>query len=68
MVDPNWKPDPAKVQALIAEHKAEAAAQELLVEKLRDLLDAEERELWRRKDRVTELRQAWAKYGVEIPA
>lgn len=66
-IDPNWKPDPVKVKALIEEHKAEAAAQELLVEKLRDLLDYEERELRRRQDRVTELREAWAKHGVDVP-
>ncbi|SNR32860.1 hypothetical protein [Blastococcus mobilis] len=66
-IDPNWKPDPVKVAALIADHEADVAAQELIVEKLRDLVDDEERELTRRQRRVEEIREAWARHGVEVP-
>lgn len=66
-LDPNWKPDPVKVAALIAEHDAEVAAQQLLVDKLDELLDQEQRELRHRQDRVAQLRETWAKHGVEVP-
>jgi flagellar biosynthesis chaperone FliJ len=65
--DPNWKPDPAKVAELIAEHDVGVTAQQLLVDKLDELLDQAERELRHRQDRVAQLREAWAKHGVVIP-
>lgn len=65
-LDPNWKPDPAKVADLIADYDDDVTAQQLLVERLRELLDDEERELYRRQDRVAEMRDAWAKHGVVI--
>lgn len=67
-VDPNWKPDPAKVAALIAEHDAEVTAQQLLVDKLDELLDQEQRELYRRQARVAQLRETWRKHGVDVPS
>jgi hypothetical protein len=66
--DPNWKPDPAKVASLIADYEADVAAQELIVERLRQLVDDEERELIHRQRRVEEVREAWSRHGVEIPA
>jgi len=45
VTDPNWKPDPAKVAALLADHEADVLAQEMVVERLRQLVDDEEREL-----------------------
>lgn len=66
-LDPNWKPDPAKVAEMIADDEADVRAQELIVEKLRDLVDDEERELTRRQRRLDEIREAWARRGIEIP-
>jgi hypothetical protein len=64
--DPNWKPDPEKVRAVIADAEADVTAQRLLVERLRELLDDEERELTRRERRIADMREAWARHGVEV--
>jgi hypothetical protein len=65
-LDPNWKPDPAKVAALISDHEADVSAQRLIVEKLHELVDDEERELTRRERRLEEIRDAWRRHGVDL--
>ncbi len=59
--------DPVKVRAVLDDADRLVGAQILLVDRLRTLLDDEERELARRQGRRDEMRAAWAAHGIETP-
>lgn len=59
--------DRARVTAIVDEHQQAADAQQLLVDRLRQLLRDEERQLVVKQARADQIREAWAAQGVTIP-